>query len=563
MQAHLVALAASILLPLVLAAAGLLWWYAHTERDRYQQDALVLARELARGVDREIDGIILALQALATSPALADGDLATFDAQARELLRFRGRDISLRDRTGQQLVNTRVPWGTPLPRTKAPQVIEADGRVFADARAYVSDLYIGTVAGQPLLLVNVPVKQRDKPVQALNMTLTPAGLSEMLRRALPSPDWVASIVDRKGLILARSRDLDRFVGTTATEDLRRNAVAAEGVWVGTTADGTPVLAAYARSALSGWRVAVGVPLALVEAPLQRLLAFLALGAFLVLSLASLLAVWWGRRLARAVEQLAEAGTALGRGDLVAAAATPVREVNRVGEALTAASLELHERARRRDEVEAELRGSQERLRMLLGELNHRVKNTLAVIQAIARRTAGHAGSLPQFTETFLGRIRALAAAQELLTETGWAGASFEALVRRSLAPYVADRQASIAVARVVVPAQLAQDLALALHELATNAVKHGALSTATGRVSVAAGLRDLGDGPGLWLDWREQGGPPAVEPQGSGFGMTLLTQVLVHGHGGKVELGWEQEGLVCRIAVPLRRAAQAGDARAA
>src|SRR3954452_2278342 len=133
-RAHLLALAAALLLPLVLAAAALLGRYAEAERDRYRQDALELARpdalalarqdalelarQLAGDVDRELDGMVLALQVLATAPALAAGDLAAFDAQARAVLRYRGANVALRDRTGQQIISTRLPFGTPLPVSK-------------------------------------------------------------------------------------------------------------------------------------------------------------------------------------------------------------------------------------------------------------------------------------------------------------------------------------------------------------------------------------------------------------------------------------------------------------
>ena len=105
---------------------------------------------------------------------------------------------------------------------------------------------------------------------------------------------------------------------------------------------------------------------------------------------------------------------------------------------------------------------------------------------------------------------------------------------------------------VVVPASLAQDLSLALHELATNAVKHGALSVPGGRVTVEGGAVADGDGRELRLVWWEAGGPPARRPARPGYGMVLLSQAVGYGRGGRVDLDWRKEGLVCTISVPLR-----------
>lgn len=192
---------------------------------------------------------------------------------------------------------------------------------------------------------------------------------------------------------------------------------------------------------------------------------------------------------------------------------------------------------------------EERQRLLARELDHRVKNMLALVQGLARQTARQAGSVDAFAETFAGRLRALSAAQDALIATGWAGAELGALVRAAIRPHAGERQVEVAVGRVMVPATLAQDLTLTLHELGTNAVRHGALSVPAGRVLIEGGL---GDGGGeLWLVWREEGGPPVRPPGRSGFGTRLVRQAVAHGRGGHADLDWRPEGLVCTIRVPL------------
>jgi PAS domain S-box-containing protein len=196
----------------------------------------------------------------------------------------------------------------------------------------------------------------------------------------------------------------------------------------------------------------------------------------------------------------------------------------------------------------EHKAAEERQQMLLAELNHRVKNTLALIQAMARQTAGRVGSVAAFMDVFEGRLQALAAAHELLTVTNWGGASLPGLVRRTLGPHTAEGRIVVAVEAATVPASLAQDLALALHELATNAAKYGALSVPGGRVLIEGGVTD---DRAMWLAWREMGGPPVAPPARPSFGMLLLTHMLGHGHGGRVELDWRRGGLACTIRVPF------------
>lgn len=550
-RAHLIALTAAILLPLVAAASLLLARYAEAEKVRYQQDALALARQLAFGIDRELNGMILALQALAIAPQLRDGDLAGFRALARELLAYRGREIALRDRNGRELVSTRPEASpSPPPATPAPAmpaaVAEADGAVLATGRPYVSDLVTGAPGQEPYLIVDVPVLDGDTVRGTLSSTIAPEHLGAMLARMAPTPDWAASVIDRKDLIAARSRQAERFVGSVATDDLRRIATGREGVWIGSTKDGTAVLAAYARTDHADWRIAVGAPLALAEAPLRHLLLLLLAGAFLVLALSAGLAMWWARRLVRPIRLLAASAAALGQGLPPQPIASTVREINQVGDVLVAAAASLRRHERERDAVE-------ERLRLLLAELDHRVKNTLALVQAMVRQSVGGAPSVEAYRDAILGRLRALAAVHDLLAAANWAGTPAAALVERVLAPYrSATARAEIRVGVTVLPAMLAQDLALTLHELATNAVKYGAWSVPGGTVAVEAGIEQASDAPpALRLCWRETGGPPVTPPARLGYGTTLVTAMLQHAHRGKVSLDWRQEGLVCTLWVPL------------
>jgi PAS domain S-box-containing protein len=199
------------------------------------------------------------------------------------------------------------------------------------------------------------------------------------------------------------------------------------------------------------------------------------------------------------------------------------------------------------------RRAAERHRLLLQELNHRVKNILAMVQAIAQQTGRGAATLDGFLAAFRGRLAALSAAHDLLVAHGWQGVRIEQLLQKTLRPHLADaKRLTLALPLLVLRPQAAQDLALAVHELATNATKHGALSVPGGHVALAGRI----EGDRLVLVWREQGGPPVDPPAHQGFGTTLLTQAMRHQHRGQVTLDWRPEGLVCTIALPLATTTQ-------
>ncbi|GGG35989.1 hypothetical protein GCM10010964_24870 [Caldovatus sediminis] len=193
--------------------------------------------------------------------------------------------------------------------------------------------------------------------------------------------------------------------------------------------------------------------------------------------------------------------------------------------------------------------AEERRALLLAELNHRVKNTLAVVQALALQTARSAPDLPSFVAAFQTRLIALARAHDLLTQADWRGATAEEMVRTELGGEERADLGGCASSAVLPPVQ-ALALALALHELATNAAKHGALSTPEGRVSVAC-RTDPADGATL-IEWVERGGPAVSGPPiRHGFGLRLLQRGLARQAGMEAELRFEPEGLRCTLRLPV------------
>lgn len=196
------------------------------------------------------------------------------------------------------------------------------------------------------------------------------------------------------------------------------------------------------------------------------------------------------------------------------------------------------------------RRGEEMQRLLVDELHHRIKNTLATVQAIASQTLRRNARPEVFVTSFNGRIQALARAHALLTANTFRGADMTQLVRDQLLLGGGDdNRIAFAGPAVMLEAQAALHLALVLHELGTNARKHGALSTPNGAISVNWELHANGENK-LVLIWRESGGPKVRAPTSRGFGTTLIEQSL-KAHGGDVSMRFAEDGITCTITLPL------------
>lgn len=197
--------------------------------------------------------------------------------------------------------------------------------------------------------------------------------------------------------------------------------------------------------------------------------------------------------------------------------------------------------------------AEETHRLLLGELNHRVKNTLATVQAIANQTLRVSPSPAEFIPSFLGRLHSLANAHTLLTQTNWQGADLNSLIHSQvLIDSSPDERVRFSGPQVSLDAKMALQLALVLHELGTNARKHGALSNARGQVSISWSVESQA-APVLRLVWQETGGPPVYfgSPMKSGFGTFLIDRSIRVMAGGEANVEIEATGLSWRLAVPL------------
>jgi two-component sensor histidine kinase len=526
-----------LVLPATAFFGWVLWHYVAAEQRRLESQGLELTRSIRGAVEQELAWIMGTARLTASAPRLSEGPLAPelMQQTAVAVARSVGVDFVLRDPSGQQIVNTRKSPGLPLPQ----RPLEIDRTVLATKQAAVSSLFMGAFTGGPSIAVVAPVLRPDNgEVHYLADLVVPAERFRDAMLKVPlGAGLYATVLDRSGQVIARTRAHEQFVGVKATEFMR-GATGAEGYFRTTSLDGVPIVVQYSRVSGADWIVAVGLEQATLDAPVWRLLVLLLAGGLCLALLSVTLAYLFGRRIAEAVQALSDSAIALGQDAPVPVLATPITEVNQVNAALVRAG----EERRQAEETRA----------LMVRELHHRVKNTLATVQAVVSSTARMAGTIAEFRQAVTDRIGALAKTHTLLVDNAWGGAALRDILWAELEPYDTEhRRVTLEGPDAHVPAEVALAFGMAVHELTTNAAKYGALSLPAGRVHVSWSVQGKGDGRRLVLEWHEQDGPPVQPLPRRGFGSMLLERVLGQQLQGEVESDFRPEGLHVSIKVPL------------
>ena len=198
----------------------------------------------------------------------------------------------------------------------------------------------------------------------------------------------------------------------------------------------------------------------------------------------------------------------------------------------------------------ERKRAEERQRLLIRELDHRVKNALASVATVAQRTREGSGSMDEFLLMFDGRIQSMANAHALLSRNHWHGVHLADIVDSELAPYVGAGSVAVGGPDVLLTAEATQPIAIVLHELVTNAAKYGALTVPQGRVALYWQLGEERGQTRLLLEWIESGGPPCRLPIEPGYGTRTIRSLIPYELAGTVELAFEATGARCRIVLP-------------
>ena len=531
-------LSALSLLPLVLFGVWLILANAGDQREALLGRIQQTTRALIHAVDERFERRIALLQGLATSAALRDSRIDEFRERAEQAIKDlpHGAHIIVADRNGQQVLNTLVPPQAALEK-RSPAASVAP--IFEKRAPRISNVHV--VASSKLLgvSVDVPVIAADGRVLFdLSLIIPPQEFTEILQGQQFPSTWFVGVLDRDGTLAGRIPHPDRYVGKPAAQVLREGALQKlEGSAETPTLENVNVVTTWTRSAHSGWAVAVAVPTSEMFAPVRRQLLALLTAGLLALAVSIALAYAFAAPMARILAELASRAQTIGTAQSHVTSPSPIKELAVLGEAM--------------DRADSKINQQEQRSRLLLAELDHRVKNMLASVQAIASRTFG---SSPQAT-IFAGRLSALANVHSQLSKLQGQGTPLRALIEGTL---IGQRdifnRVQVSGPDVVLNPKAAQAVGLALHELATNSMKYGALSGEAGSIAIQWQISEDNAFRFQFL-WKERDGPTVSKPLTQGFGSVLIEKVLAAELGGFARLDFASDGVAFTLDAPLDKVA--------
>ena len=490
---RLVLLVAGTTLPLIIFAVGLVFYNYEQDRRAASLRVVETVRSIRLVLDAEMQRMTGGLQVLSLTDELRDGDFAGFRRITAGFLDQYGRDgvVLVADRVARQLFSSLTEDTAGLPVHNNRDLV---AKVFASKSPQYSNLFMGAVKKGPIVTVEVPVLRDGEVISVISFSPPIDIFQAMIEQQRPGRDWTISIFDRDGINFARVPNPQDTVGKRASPTLSAAMFrVAEATLPTVSLEGVPLITSFARSSLTGWTVAAGVSEASLVGPLWRNLAITSVIGGLLLLIGLAFAV----RMA----------TAIARGEM------------------------LHD--------------------LLIEELNHRVKNTLAILQSIAAQTFRSASKAER--EKFEGRLGALAEAHNLLSQEKWEGSELKDVIGRVLQPYLLNAPERLRMSGPDVPLapRLAVVLSMIVHEIATNAAKYGALSNDTGKVLLDWEVIAENNKQKLRLIWTESGGPLVTTPVQRGFGSRLIERSARDQLGGEATVDFLPRGVVYTVTCTL------------
>ena len=486
-----------------------------------------------RAVERDISGMFSTLNFLSTSESLQKGDYAALHAQATKTLEGSEIYFLIIDQTMRQLLNTRVPYGTPLNTASEPL---SAGMALARGERMVSDLFFGKTAQQWVFNAYQPMRLANGQHVLLTLTKNADALRRAVNPDILSPGWNAAVLDSRGTVIVSTDEKQK----TGTPFFLR-VVPALRLGVSTMQqDGTNYQVVTEFSSLAGWRMIAWAKSSDVQAPAVSSFLWLTIGGAVFALLAAVSAVGIARVLSRDVRLLASDARRLGRGERIATRPYAISELETVSRALSEAA-------------DARVKSENE-VRFLMREVAHRSKNQLTVIQAMLNQSLAGAENAGDFAETFRRRVAGLARSTDLMIANATEGINLVELAKNQLKPFTPDDTTRVRISgpAVLLDPQASQTLGMALHELSTNATKYGALANETGIVS----LSWVAVGENLNLVWRESRATidrQAIAASRKGFGSVVLERMLGMALDAKLEFLVHDDGIEWRVTMPLAR----------
>ncbi len=533
--AFLVAIVIAAIAPILIFVVLVLQQLEDGQQEALERRALRDARSLASSTNQLLRDMAANIRLVASAPELAAGDLQSFHNRTQSALRHSSLYVILVEEDGQQLLNTRVPFGTQLGHTSHMKSL---AEALESQQLTVSDVFFGQTSKQWVFNVLLPTPPETMSGDALIITRNAAEIASLISTDSLPEDWSAAILDSTGHVVASVGPDQAETGEVFDERLLDSFESFSGV-ARVTIDGEKLLSGYTGLPGWSWTAVAWGPIGSGQEAIRETWLSLILGGLLLLLVAVVAAYFVARQIRKSIIGIAGMANEMGEGRIVAPINTPVREIDTVAKALSTASF---------DRSQAE-----DQIRLIMRELAHRTKNQLSLVQAAIRQTARNADTIEDFNRSIDARISGLGRSVDLLTSEQWAAVPLETVIRSQM-EFFGDITARLDTSgqTVLLKPEATQNLGLILHELATNAVKYGAWSVPTGRVSIEWDIVRHADKPeDLEISWLESGGPPAVEPTRKGFGSQVVVSHAQAVFWGAVKTEYGEKGFHWKLVAPL------------
>ncbi|MEY9167658.1 two-component sensor histidine kinase [Sinorhizobium fredii] len=491
---------------------------------------------ITRIVEREVEGMMTTLKVLSTSGAVDLRNMRGFYDRASSALSGTHSNLIVADSAQNMQMSTGVPFGTLLGRASDPEIdlaLESSGTL-------VSGVFFANTSKSWVFNVYLPINGPDGQRYLLGLTQDAARMAKAVNRDTLSPGWNAALVDGRGKVIASSDPSARSGEAFFLDELPQISIGVSDV----NEHGVDYRVVSEFSLITGWRIVAWAPREIVDAPILWSFLWLSLGGIIFASIAIAGSLIIARLLTQGVKLLALDARRLGGGEMIEPRRYVITEVEAVSAALARAAA-----ARTRAEAE---------IRLLMREVAHRSKNQLTVIQSMLAQSAASSEDTSEFVDAFRKRLAGLARSTDLMIANAAMGVDFRELAEDQLQPFAPDDPDRIVLdgPSLRLDTQMAQTLGMVLHELATNAIKHGALANATGAIKLEWSVS-----PGtITIRWRETGADLVELAQAPrrGFGSVVIERMLGMALRAELDRTMHADGIEWHIRIPRGGEARSG-----
>lgn len=526
-----------------------LWFLAMqlqtSEAEAVDRRTLRAAQSISRAIEPVIDSMVTTVNLLSSTEELAKGDFETFHRRSQFALRNTGQFVILVDNDTNQLLNTRVDYGTALGKISDTIGFE---RAIQVGQPVATDFFIGRTSGKWVFNVVKPLEfSSQSSARVLLTTMNIENVAAAVSDLQLQDGWKAIIVDGSNNALEANGSLAEI--KPSTEVLPGGMAAADLSQLPSInhIDTTEAqVLAHSRIRGTNWKAVVWGPLASAQASILKTWQMLIIGTVVLLSVCMLVVFAASKLLQRDVRRITRMAEELGAGRIVSPATTRISELDFIARALSNASYDRSNR--------------EEQLTIVMRELAHRTKNLISIVLAMVRQSAKNVSTPKELVAVTGNRIAGLGQSIDLLTSADWKTVSMTSLIESQLSKFgTIGTNILTSGPDFHLGSDAVQNLGMAFHELATNASKYGALKTETGRIEISWQILPAESGDQLQIIWRETGGPQVSPPEKTSFGTEILERHLSASTNGQTTIDYHEDGVVWTLTAPvsiLNRSAQ-------